>query len=590
MITVPDEIKELLHQDHCQKNIRIHFPNGERSDICNDLIVKDSVSFTESLCSQNTLKFGLCESPVFECEVVGVGNVTGATIDIHCEVYCDASVTGAVYQPDLNAYVYPIPYGQFVIESAKRQADMIHRKIQAYGFLSHVENTNEYIKLKNECLMNSAVPYEPNLLGTFLMLARAKGKISGISYTELEPVTRINYTQKFYEWTTLTAAHIYGMWGNVYDLTAYVTDPSKVVLVEYDGISLDQISQQLMAAGFGYMTDSQISIDEREKALKQMRFPGIYYGDDGGLWGVEARILASDECNYVYPYAAFEVQGQSGDVYLSVPQGGTYFFSPYAPPLTPSVGHYNLSDRHVKVYVADLSGYPEALYFARDIYTSRTVEFPPNPPDVLYGYTYDSTNIDYVKSFQSELETKGVFGTLKKDNTFALINIKQQFALNPDTDLYPGTSVFPLGVTGGKLLPQDYQSCWYDDDYTLPYGAISCSYKNYNNEDCEYILYMGGFNEESDKSTYQIYDLKDNDYIKGSIWTEVEIQAICNTIANNLIGVRYMPVEFVGRGLPYVEAGDTFEILTKSNDSITTIVLNRTLSGEQTLTDSYKSV
>ena len=51
-----------------------------------------------------------------------------------------------------------------------------------------------------------------------------------------------------------------------------------------------------------------------------------------------------------------------------------------------------------------------------------------------------------------------------------------------------------------------------------------------------------------------------------------------------------MPVEFTGRGLPYVEAGDTFEILTKSNDSITTIVLNRTIKGEQCLIDSYKSV
>ena len=69
-----------------------------------------------------------------------------------------------------------------------------------------------------------------------------------------------------------------------------------------------------------------------------------------------------------------------------------------------------------------------------------------------------------------------------------------------------------------------------------------------------------------------------------------QIGQICNNIANNIENVRYMPVDFAGRGLPYVEAGDTFEILTKSNDSITTIVLNRTIKGEQTLTDEYKSV
>ena len=94
MLNVPQEVKDLLHLDTCQKNIRIHFPNGERQDICNDLIVKDSVKFTESLCSQDTLKFGLAESPVFECETVGVGNIKGAKIEVFCEVFCDSTVTG----------------------------------------------------------------------------------------------------------------------------------------------------------------------------------------------------------------------------------------------------------------------------------------------------------------------------------------------------------------------------------------------------------------------------------------------------------------------------------------------------------------
>ena len=102
MLTVPDSIKDLLHLDSCKKNIRIHFPNGEREDICNDLIVKDSVSFTESICSQNSLKFGICESPVFECEVVGVSNIIGAAIEVSCEVYCDSSVSGAEWKIDLE--------------------------------------------------------------------------------------------------------------------------------------------------------------------------------------------------------------------------------------------------------------------------------------------------------------------------------------------------------------------------------------------------------------------------------------------------------------------------------------------------------
>ena len=111
MITIPQEIKDLLHQDHCWKNFRICFPNGERSDVCNNLIVKDTVQFTESLCSQDSLKFGLCEASIFECETVGVGNVEGARIEVFCEVECPQTVSGSVFRTDLQKYVYPISYG-----------------------------------------------------------------------------------------------------------------------------------------------------------------------------------------------------------------------------------------------------------------------------------------------------------------------------------------------------------------------------------------------------------------------------------------------------------------------------------------------
>lgn len=150
MLSVPSEIKELLHQDTCEKNIRIHFPNGERSDICNDLIVMGSVSFKESLCSQNELKFGLCEASVFECETVGVGNIKGASIEVACEVVCPATVSGAEWKIDLQKYVYSIPYGAFTVAEAVRQADMQHRRIVAYGGTSQLSNDDPRVKAKHQ--------------------------------------------------------------------------------------------------------------------------------------------------------------------------------------------------------------------------------------------------------------------------------------------------------------------------------------------------------------------------------------------------------------------------------------------------------
>ena len=68
-----------------QKNIRIHFPNGEHEDITNKNVIAESMSFKESLCSRNSLKFGLCEASVFQIETVGVGNIKGCTIEVSLE-------------------------------------------------------------------------------------------------------------------------------------------------------------------------------------------------------------------------------------------------------------------------------------------------------------------------------------------------------------------------------------------------------------------------------------------------------------------------------------------------------------------------
>ena len=87
MVIIPKSIQDSMLADAVKYNIRLHFPNAERTDICNNQIVEGSAKFTESLCSQDSLKFGLCESPTFECETVGVGNIANREIDIIYDFY-----------------------------------------------------------------------------------------------------------------------------------------------------------------------------------------------------------------------------------------------------------------------------------------------------------------------------------------------------------------------------------------------------------------------------------------------------------------------------------------------------------------------
>lgn len=108
--------------------------------------------------------------------------------------------------------------------------------------------------------------------------------------------------------------------------------------------------------------------------------------------------------------------------------------------------------------------------------------------------------------------------------------------------------------------------------------------------DSELTVYLDGYNEESDVSSYQIYDLSDNTIIKENTYTQTQMQTILQTIAESIKDISYVPVKLQCVSIPFVESGDTLEILTQNNDSITTIVLKRTLSGESYITDEFTSV
>ena len=575
MLTVPDSIKDLLHLDSCQKNIRIHFPNGERSDICNDLIVMDTVNFTESLCSQNDLKFGLCESPMFECETVGVGNVTGATIEVFCEIYCDASVEGAVFQPDIQHYVYQVPYGVFVIQAATRQADMIHRKITAYNILASYSFELDNIEKRRAQYPNSSnSTFSQNIV--LLLSENTQSNLFNGTETELETESNIS------SWSTHREVSIYGRTTIDYS-------------VRYRAIKITKDNQ-------GYLYHAEVDSDgylERGGSIEYTRLVNSFEFEQWG-WPVDPFVSVSSmhrgyprgpkAGKYLYPEMSMINANDNNRFFVTnptYPNEGLYYRVLYKEDWVETVD-----------YSGQVIGRGETIYCdPSDIHIYRV--------DAAYPYTYEwareiDSNSKYIvpntndinirEIMEGFLETRGEFCGIDRFGNFFTLNIKRQFGLNPESNLYPDSGLHPQSVIGGRLLPQDYQSCWYDDDYIKPYGKIEVGYRDANNVECVYEEYFNGFSETSDLSDYQVYSLAGNQFIEGQAWTEQEIASMVAAIVLNLTGVSYMPVDFVGRGLPYVEAGDTFEILTKSHDSITTIVLDRTITGEMTLTDSYKSV
>lgn len=592
MLSVPYAIKNLLHQDHCYKNIRIHFPNGERSDICNDLIVKNSVSFTESLCSQNTLKFGLCESPVFECEVVGVGNIKGATIEVFCEIECSATVSGAEYKLDLQKYVYPMPYGTFIVDESKRQADILHRKIKAFGLNIEVLSTYPYERIRQKSSQPKEEWYTHDITKVFLSDIGSAYNSPTMEETELPlysgpDVPLVQYPQFWLQSPNRS-----------YELQLYVRYDKPVIddvnkLCQIDSFEMypledvlnlyrGAISEKLLTFGI-YADEAQEGENYVLSSIKD------YYSKEVKKLLYSMRDTPSLRYDYREYTDAVLVYPKIGactctictpkeiDIYLGHNEGGAYRFD------------YIWADRIADTTFVSITdpALPTITFSESSVYSER---------DNLY-YINSFFSDNPFKKVSALLEINGLFMRLSRNKTVEYIKLARQFGLVPLDDLYPGSSVYPSGVTGGKLLPKDYNTCWYNDDYIKPFGAVVCYYKTLITEegqqkavDAVHTLYLDGYTPSTDPNTYQIYELKNNEIIDASVWTDSQIHDICILIARNIDKVAYIPVEFTGRGLPYVEAGDTFEILTKSNDSITTIVLNRTIKGEQTLTDSYKSV
>ena len=148
MLTVPDTIKTLFKSDSVYKNFRAVVLDGPEPDITNASIVRESLRFTESVCSNNAFRFGGGERSVIEFETVGVGNIQGRLISCNIEIdttsLTAAQLTAIGADPgdgtlvlasasDIGRGYYRIPLGVFRVASCPRDSrQKTHRKITAY--------------------------------------------------------------------------------------------------------------------------------------------------------------------------------------------------------------------------------------------------------------------------------------------------------------------------------------------------------------------------------------------------------------------------------------------------------------------------
>lgn len=553
MLNIPEEIKDLLKQDSVYKNFRVHFPNGERADITNENIVSESVNLQESICSQQTLMFNTCETPMIEFETIGVENIKGKTIECSLEIECHSTVEGAVQRADLdNKWVYPIPYGKFVISSCKKKADMTHRQVIAYNYISYLGGMNPLEKVK----MDKALSIDRGYNTTLYHFLIANGYVNPDTYTISYYVSntrrdmmssltvRPTQPQPFYPTLYRLTLNLTGLYHNIgkdykYEWLWQLKNDKEAYDNAIDDVN-DKITEWL---------GSDFYIDEDDFTLSNFLnqiSPNISGTDDTVIFFYDAYARYDDD-NYIWLISPFYISYLMSSIF--VPISGQIEFSGTG--ITTKTYDFTI-----------LSDYSESLK-AIDVTDKILMRDSTNP--VTLDITA-SSNIPSVIGNYYELQ--GKVCRTQRNGSILPLSLEDKLANPVDT-----------------LTPSDYSEFWYDDDMTKPYGKITCSYKNDTGEDAYAEIYIVDESEFTEK-TYKVYDISNNLIIKSNQFSAETIQDMLTTMKSNMDDISYMPLNLTLSGRPDLEAGDVVNITTRDNQTIPGLIMQRQLSGIQGLTDS----
>ena len=594
MLNIPDTVKALFKADGVRKNFRVHFPNGELSDLTNANVVEESVRFTESLCSQDVLKFGLTEASVLEFETVGVANMYGMTIE--CGIEIDLSSLSAADlatiaagswdgtyvaagDSDLGFAFFRVPYGVFRVESCPRDHQaMTHRKVQAYAATTQISDSP--IELgKLEKMASYSQKYTPNI--ERLLYASA-----GFATPKfLDNLTKSTAKQ----WNTWPSADEMQSWqvysyagqdstlvpATSYAITVSFTESSGAV-VTFGNDTGELAPDMLYSLELGGASNVDTAIQQVANKIDQL--------NSGWVTSKKAEILAA-----IRKYLQINLKGtptiknNGYPVYYSV-DGGIPVFYPYFGNSKTTIEIIKSTKVTISCRViqgslqpitysteATVTAYNSAptLYKFTGIQSTIRPAIQPvseyKPKDIAgalvrYSYAGSYALEDFVDGF---LELRACFGRTKRNGSFEMFRLSNSS---------------PVSVA-----PGEYSGFWWDEYDVLPIGAVKYSYTDADNNEI-IIFYQFG----ADGS---LYDMTDNELIK--VLNNVSESAVNQLLDESFIPyigpITFTPIDLSMKGLPYIEVGDYLAVAAEDGTTAYSFNMRQELNGIQVLTATVES-
>lgn len=503
-------------------------------------IIFESCTLRESLCSADTLKFGLCEASVFEFEYFGYDSILGREINV---LYLKT------YEP--SGRFEAMQLGKFTVKKCSLQQSTGIYKVVAYDMLNS-DFLDDDVSDRVRKIVGSKGAYVCEIVD----------KLIGDKMVNKEAIE---------------TTHARGSTEKIVNIPLYDSAGTKLNESLWVMCYGDLINNPVDKTLYRYWADEIVGQTARAT------WAGIannYYTYDGTTLYSLSNYAKRNTANAVYLNGGFEISAGIRENKLFFP-----FFSSVYEEVYNRTRYSGITWLPVDYYISSTS--PSWDYktwkseFSR-IYKSKGIEakggyIPTNPIEDVYiaPHEIESLNKITIREILSSIyECSCLFGTCAR---FPQIYGKPLMldGLYPANSLYPNNSLYPSG-TSGHLLPNLYENLFADSE-VKSFRNLIIAYKDSNGDDQE-VSYTINANGNVD------YYMRDNWALKTG---ELPPYKVRDAMLPALQAVTWVDYEANTVGLPYLEIGDAIEIPV-GNTTYRTFILSRTLTGIRCLQDNFK--
>jgi hypothetical protein len=214
--------------------------------------------------------------------------------------------------------------------------------------------------------------------------------------------------------------------------------------------------------------------------------------------------------------------------------------------------------------------------------TEDTSKLPLPNDTMAVTKTIEPESLDGRVVIEAIEEINGCFGHINRSGLFTHIVLKPAYGLYPTSNLYPSDTLYPVSETDTTYTQPDLIN-----EIISPDMRRSIRFEEYTVKEIDKLIIR---TDEEDFGAIigtgtNAYIIQGNFLLYGK--SAAELQVIGTNAYGYMAKRPYRPYESDNIGLPYLEPGDMLKF--DQSDAVIGYMLNRTLTGIQSLRDSYSA-